>query len=263
MKHLTKLFLTLFLIVTLVLGVLVYAASKTQPRKQQKSLVRTPKLHTTNQSAPNLPASGPRPLPVTPGVVVVDTTSPIRLFLDDLYWLFTQVHYAALGAGITLVFKTLYDVYEEEAKDKSIKMEILDRIKCVVKGVAVSLTIPKTHSKVLFSLLVNRFIPWKFTLESFLGLDKYINPATFKFARLVAPFYFSKYFFCVPVFIDEKKFSKPILTFIMSVFRWISYLLPVIAMVGAALGEVIFFVWSMVSGKKSGRGPGGRGYWQQ
>jgi len=278
MKHLTKLFLTLSLIVTLVLGVLGSAVSKRTavPRGPQKSLVKKPKPHAPNQSA-----SGHRPLPSTPDVVAVDTTAPAGIS-GHLSWLFTKVHYAVLLVGIPLVLKTSYDASLEEASLRKgevhvgegeeiyFKMEevqerepkkktILERIKCVVKDVAMSLFNPMVHSSVLYSLLVNRFFPWKFTVESFFGLDKYIDPTTFKFARLVVPFCFMNYSYRVPRLLAGKLDNPKLVLLLPSVLRCLSYFLPVIAMVGAALGEVIFFVWSMVSGKKSGRVPSGRG----
>jgi len=258
--------LTLSLIVTLVLGVLVDAASKrtAAPRGQPKSLVRKPKPHAPNQSA-----SGHRPLPSTPDVVAVDTIAPAGIS-GDLSWLFTKVHYAALLVGIPLILKTSYDaslrkgeIYfemEEEGQEREPKKKtILERIKCVVKDVAKSLFNPMVHSSVLYSLLVNRFFPWKFTVESFFGLDKYIDPTTFKFARLVVPFCFMNYSYRVPRLLAGKLDNPKLVLLLPSVLRCLSYFLPVIAMVGAALGEVIFFVWSMVSGKKSGRVPSGHG----
>jgi len=260
MKHLTKIFLTLSLIVTLTLGVLADIPSRrTSPRVPLRSLAKPPKQVATNQTPPKQPtpiqhASGHRPVPSTPTVVVVDTTSPIHL-LDDLPLLFKQVHYAAFLICISLVFKASYDVSWEEVswegrEDK--KEMISERIVRVVKGIFMSRKNPKVHSLAIFSLFVNRFIIWKFTVESFFGLDKYIDPATFNFARLVAPFYFARYIYCVPDFIKEQ-FSEPVLGFIASVPSCLSYFFPVIAVVVAALGEIIFFVLSMFPEKKQTR----------
>jgi len=275
MKHLTNFFLTLSLIVTLVLGVLVDAASKRPAPRVQNSIVKKQKPRATNQSAPNPPVSGHLPLPSTPDVVVVDTTVSAGIS-GDLSWLFTKVHYTAILVGIPLVLKTSYDISLEEAslrqleallrkrravmegEDVVLGMENIfmaepkegknsDRIKRVVEDVFMSLGKPKVHSLALYSLLVSRFIPSKFTLESLFGLNKYIDPATFKFARLVASFCFFKYSYRVHALLKDPKLSETKLTFIARSTRWLQCLFPVTAMVGAALNEVIWFFFAIVS----------------
>jgi len=243
MKHLTKLFLTLSLIVTLVLGVLVDATSKrTAPRgTPQRSLIRKQKHLASTQPAPIQPTSGHRPLPATPGVVAVDTTSPIHL-LDDLSWLFIEVHYAAHLVGIPLVLKASYDVsYDVSYGRISWQEPTLEYIERVVTNVVKSLGKPKVHSLGFISLLVNRYVPWNFTVESFFGLDKYIDPATFKFTRLVAVFYFASYIYRAPSYVTGLELM---MSYIL--LSCLSCFFPVFAVVFAALGEVILFVFSMV-----------------
>jgi len=262
MKHLTKFFLTLSLIATLVLGVLGdVVGKKTLLRGQAKSQVKKSKSHDTNP-----PVSGHHPLPPTPNVVVVDTTAPAGIS-GDLSWLFTKVHYAALLVGIPLVLKISYDVSKTEASKteaylgkeiKSKKNETWEHIKHLVSdAVVMPLCSSTVHSLALYSLLINRIIPWKFTLESFFGLDKYIDPATSKFARLVVPFCFINYSLrASPLLKGKLDDSK--LGYIAFIIRWLPCFFPVIAMVGAGLGEVIFFVWSMIPRKKSAKSTRGK-----
>jgi len=239
MKHLAKLFLTLFLIATLVLGVLEGAPNK----KTSKPDVKKPKT----------PVSNHLTSPVTQGVVVVDTTSSFSI-LGDLSWLFTQVHFVALLVSFPLIISILYVAPLSEIIIQTAgpnKEKNSDRIKRVVKGVFKSLCKPKVHSMLIISLLICRYIPLDFTVESLFGLNKYYGySATVKFTRLVAAFYFASYIYHQRRPFMKEIDSKPSLKqySIAVSLGCLSYFLPVISVGIAALGELISFCLSKYKG---------------
>jgi len=187
---------------------------------------------------------------------MVDTTTSSFSLLGDLSWLFTQVHFAALVVGIPLVLKVSCETPVEEyqgfeAMDRD--GGSLDSIKRTVKNIFKSLGKPKVCSMLFVSLLICRYIPLDFTMESFFGLNKYYGySATVKFTRLVAAFYFASYIYreYLPFMKESDSMTPPKQFFIAVSLGCLSYFLPVISVCVAALGELISFCWSKYNGNQ-------------
>jgi len=212
-------------------------------------VLQTKKTSKPGAKKSKTPASNYLTSPVTQDVV--DTTTSSFPLLGDLSWLFTQVHFAALLVSILLVLKVSCDTHEKKHQSfESVVGSdggILGSIKRTAKNGFKSLGKPKMQSMFFVSLLICRYVPLNFTVESFFSLNKnYNSSATVKFTRLVAAFYFASYIYRERLpFMEDSDPMPPFKHFLIAIsLGCLSYFLPVISVSVAALGELISFYWS-------------------